>query len=92
MVKDIAPGPAHSRLESLTAVGSRLYFTATDGEHGLELWTSDGTTEGTRMVQDILPGSVSSWPQDLAAADGNLFFTADDGEHGRELWALPLEP
>jgi ELWxxDGT repeat protein len=92
LVKDIAPGPAHSRPQFLTAAGGRLVFTATDGVHGLELWTSDGTAEGTVMVQDILRGPLSSWPQSLVAADGNLFFTADDGEIGRELWVLPLEP
>jgi ELWxxDGT repeat protein len=90
LVKDIAPGPATSRLTSLTAAGGRLYFTADDGEHGNELWESDGTAAGTRLVQDILPGPASSDPQDLTAAEGILYFTANDGEHGRELWALPL--
>ena len=29
-----------------------LYFKASDGEHGQELWTTDGTTSGTKMVMD----------------------------------------
>jgi len=90
MVVDVVPGLAASRPASLTAAGSRLYFTADDGEHGTELWESDGTAAGTRLVQDILPGPASSNPEDLTAADGVLYFTANDGEHGRELWALPL--
>ena len=32
---------------SLTAVGSLVYFSATDGAAGRELWRSDGTTAGT---------------------------------------------
>ena len=30
-----------------------IYFTASDGEHGYELWKSDGTDDGTVMVKDI---------------------------------------
>ena len=31
-----------------------------DGEHGNELWISDGTIEGTRIVRDIRRGPGSS--------------------------------
>jgi ELWxxDGT repeat protein len=41
----------------LTNVNGTLYFTANDGTHGPEAWTSDGTTAGTTLVADINPGS-----------------------------------
>ena len=44
--------------ESLTTVGSTLFFVADDGNSGKELWKSDGTSEGTVLVSDIDPGST----------------------------------
>jgi ELWxxDGT repeat protein len=43
-----APGPG-------VLLGNRLVFAADDGVHGRELWSTDGTTKGTRLVADINP-------------------------------------
>src|SRR5262245_20285828 len=97
LVEDIRPGsspygrPYSSYPGELTAVGAQLFFTADDGEHGTELWESDGTAQGTALVLDIQPGSSygypnSSRPDQLVEVRGRLYFTADDGEHGREVW------
>src|SRR4051794_7165503 len=37
--------------------GGYLFFTATDGVHGRELWRSDGTADGTMMLADLSPGA-----------------------------------
>ena len=63
-----------------------MFFTARDGKHGRELWTSDGTEAGTVLVKDIRPGAYGSNPAYLTAAAGELFFSAKDGVHGGELW------
>ena len=34
-------------------VGNVVFFTADDGSHGQELWSTDGTPEGTALVKDI---------------------------------------
>ncbi len=39
----------------LTNVNGTLYFRASDGSTGLELWKSDGTSTGTVLVKDIRP-------------------------------------
>ena len=63
----------------------RVWFAATDRQHGTELWSTDGTPEGTSRL-DIAPGLLGSYPQDLVAWDGRLWFAAQDGVHGMELW------
>ena len=70
----------------ITAVGNRVFFVADDGNTGRELWTSDGTTAGTRLVSDLYPGSESSDPSDFLVKGDQLFFTATNPAAGRELW------
>src|SRR5262245_30129126 len=63
LVRDIAPGPDSShpgRIGGTGAFVGRLYFAASDREHGFELWSTDGTEAGTAMVDESYPG-YSSW-------------------------------
>lgn len=103
MVADIYPGeapltgqPYSSVPSGFVVVNGRLYFTATDGIHGWEVWTSDGTTAGTFLAQDINPGSGNSIPvfsnnsfppKKLIPLGNTLLIAADDGTHGLELWS-----
>lgn len=77
---------SYSALSSITPTEKFFFFTLNDDEHGLELWRSDGTTEGTFLIRDIHPDQSSSSPSNFKLIGDKLFFTADDGVHGRELW------
>jgi ELWxxDGT repeat protein len=71
----------------ITVFGNRAYFTATDEEHGNELWTTDGTDAGTALFTDLVPGLASSYPSGLAVSGGKLYFTAlDTASLGPRLW------
>ncbi|MCA1684019.1 MAG: tandem-95 repeat protein, partial [Actinobacteria bacterium] len=72
----------------LTTVGSTLFFRATDGTSGVELWKTDGTAAGTVLVKDINPGTANSNPNNLTAFGSSLLFSATDGDpnFGIELW------
>jgi ELWxxDGT repeat protein len=59
--------------------GSRLFFT-TDEESGQELWTSDGTDEGTYLLKHFVQ------IQQLHVLGELLIFVAVTDAHGFELW------
>ena len=86
LVKDINPGSSSSYHFRLAEFSDRLYFSADDGENGIELWVSDGTAEGTQLLKDINSGSSGSYPRDFAEFNNRLYFSASDGENGGELW------
>ncbi|NBC32835.1 MAG: hypothetical protein GVY13_09200 [Alphaproteobacteria bacterium] len=67
--------------------GLMLFFLAVDPNTGAELWTSDGTTSGTRLVKDIFPGDMSSAPSQMFAPDDDGFYFAGiDSNVGAELY------
>ena len=100
LLVDLNPGPAagvfntsrpvnavHTRTVPGTVWNGCLYFNGNNGMHGSELWSTDGTPEGTRMVKDVQPGNFSGFPSNLTPFPGRLYFTAYDAVHGTELWS-----
>ena len=90
LVKDVETGPDSGEPEYLTNVNGTVYFAGRNdysyGITGVELWKSDGTTDGTVRVKDIAPGALASFPQNLTNINGVLYFSADDQSSGKELW------
>ncbi len=79
----------HSQITELAACASLLYFGGDDGEHGKELWCSDGSEEGTRMYADIDTAS-SSKPGGLTVLGGKLYFLAST-RHGAALHTITAD-
>lgn len=77
--------PYERRVEPLAA--GRVIFAGDDGVWGTELWTSDGTAEGTVLVADLDPGPGGGWPRHLTfLSDGLVLFAAEDPALGLELF------
>ena len=54
LVKDInLAAPTGREIREMYRVGDRVFFLCKNPVYGKELWTSDGTTEGTRMLADL---------------------------------------
>ena len=93
LVKDIDPGSASGQPSNFINFNNYIYFVASDGVHGFELWRTDGTDNGTVMVRDINPnGNGMAEDEDglvfssFTIMNNELYFFADDGTTGFELW------
>jgi ELWxxDGT repeat protein len=85
LVKDIRTGIPDSDPQELVNINGTIFFAATDGVNGVEIWKSNGTAAGTVLVKDIYPAGSSS-PQHLVNVNGVLFFIANNNINGYELW------
>ncbi len=83
---DLEPGGT-SFPHNFMAFGDHVYFTATTGATGSELWRTNGTVVGTTLVDDLVPGAGGSGAAPIGHHDGVLFASADDGATGRELYS-----
>jgi ELWxxDGT repeat protein len=67
-----------------TGTGARAVFSATDAEHGSELWVTAGTPASTHLVVDLVPGPAPGAILDrVPLLRGQLLFR---GWSSSELW------
>lgn len=93
------PESVGSSPAEFTAIGDRVYFSATNFNTGRELYMTNGTAVSTKLVKDIsASGQNSSNPEELvvmpaSGTNRKLYFVATGSgglngsqETGRELW------
>jgi ELWxxDGT repeat protein len=74
-------------LYPIVASGPFIYFIASDGVAGAELWRTNGMLSGTiRLTQLAAAGSRTTSIRHMIPFGSKLAFTASDTQGGEELW------
>ncbi len=68
-------------------LGNRIYFGGYDAASGTELWSSDGTPQGSGPVADLFPGVDGSSPYSLTEQGSRVLFQAY-GPSGPRLYSF----
>ena len=82
VAENVGAGTAGSRstitftISNAIAIENTVVFSANDGVHGTELWSSDGTEQGTRLVKELTAGPIASRIFNLVELDGAVYFMA----------------
>lgn len=84
LLKPIEGATNGSDPRGFTWVGEKLFFTATDAEHGRELWVRDEA--GVRRLSDANPGPGDGAGVIVVAGGPRVYFGGTDPAHGHELW------
>ena len=64
----------------IVQLGSRILFSGWDAARGHELWTSDGTAEGTRLLKNLCPGPCDGGPGRFRVVLDRVLFSTATGE------------
>ncbi len=85
----------------LESFGAFVLFTADDGIHGREVWTSYGTASSTRMIADLEPGPLGiavqpraslevPWGLRFVRTPTSIVFAAHTSATGTEYFSFPI--
>lgn len=100
LLRDIRPGPDSSLpyddwsfwWHVFAGTGPRTVFTANDGIHGPELWTTDGSAPGTHLLAELVPGGGGMRSDSLGLAvaapvfAGGILLREFSPDFGQRLW------
>lgn len=64
----------------MVQLGNRILFSGWDAARGHELWTSDGTAEGTRLLKNLCPGPCDGGPGRFRVVLDRVLFSTATGD------------
>jgi ELWxxDGT repeat protein len=70
----------------IVALGNKVFFNAQFSKFGIEPWTSDGTSKGTKPVGDTIKGG-SAECHHMTRLGNRILYTSDPDSGASQLWA-----
>ncbi|MCB1037542.1 MAG: hypothetical protein KDD47_27165, partial [Acidobacteria bacterium] len=94
LVRDLEPGTEASQSLpfDLVSVGRQVFFLNSSLGRGTELWTSDGSSQGSQLLRDLTPDGGSLSTVSPTALGDRLVFLLPDHELGQEIWVSDGTP
>jgi len=92
ILKDILSGSRNgiqlSIAKNTIVLNDHFYFYANNGTNGYELWSSDGTTEGTQLFKEFFAGTagISNQLDGIAVAGSYFVFMVSPSANQYQLW------
>jgi ELWxxDGT repeat protein len=84
---DLASNASCTSKDQIIYFHNKIYFSAHDDEHGIELWVLNEDNTET-MLADLAEGMWSSNPDGFIIFRDKLFFIAGNKYNTRDLWVL----
>lgn len=86
LVQDIEPGATGSYPDNFAVLNGNIFFRATAGGSGTELWQYTPFTSTLTQMKEVNPGADSSVTGNLIIFNNKVYFTARTAAAGNELW------
>ena len=86
LVKDVAPGSQSALFFSPQIVGDVVVYGNLEPEYDSELWTTDGTEEGTQLLKNLSENSFGLSFPDYLYSNGDLLFFGGNDQEGLRLF------
>jgi ELWxxDGT repeat protein len=70
----------------LVTAGGRMFFPGYTNKTGWQLWSSDGTANGTHIATNISSGGSSWGPADITQVGNRVYFVATNAAGQHQVW------
>jgi ELWxxDGT repeat protein len=86
LIKNLSVNQEYSVASEFIAFKKKVFFRGIEDTSGNELWSTDGTSQGTNLAFDYVSGSGGLGPNGMAVFKNKLYFAGVSSSAGIELF------